>query len=134
MLVVPIEQSLLYVMPVYLAADAGGGLPEFRRVITVYGDTIRWASTLDGALDQIFGEGSAPDVDPDGLPETEDGRTIDELLADASERFDRAREALRNGDLAEYQRLLEEAEDIVDRALGLLVPDVEAALRGLSNG
>ncbi len=137
MLVVPIEQSLLYVMPVYLAADAGGGLPEFRRVITVFGDRVRWGATLDIALAQVFGESVGdPDVTPptDEPPTTDDGRTIDDLLTEASETFDRARDALRNGDLAEYQRLFERAEELVDRALSLLDPDLEAALRGMFSG
>lgn len=135
MLVVPIEESILYVMPVYLAASNGGGLPEFRRVITVFGDTIEWDATLEGALDLVFGgEGTQPDEPDDGLPQTEDGRAIDELLADASERFERARAALRAGDLAEYQRLLEEAEDLVNRAFALVDPDLNAALRGLLAG
>ena len=139
MLVVPIEESILYVMPVYLAAESGGGLPEFRRVITVFGDTIEWDDTLEGALDRVFGADESEDDDgddgaPDDLPETEDGRTIDELLADASVRFEEARAALRAGDLAEYQRLFEEAEDLVNRALELVVPSEEAALRGLVAG
>ncbi|HVR33304.1 MAG TPA: UPF0182 family protein [Acidimicrobiia bacterium] len=137
MLVVPIEESILYVMPVYLAAEAGGGLPEFRRVITVFGDTIRWDSTLEGALDQVFGAGAAPDPDEppdtDEPPQTDDG-TIEELLAEASDRFDRARLALRAGDLAEYQRLFEEAEDLVNRALALVDPSLDAGMRGLFAG
>ncbi|HSJ29286.1 MAG TPA: UPF0182 family protein, partial [Acidimicrobiia bacterium] len=132
MLVVPIEESILYVMPVYLAAsNVGGGLPEFRRVITVFGDRIRWDSTLDGALAQVFGESVPDPTPPDSgeLPEDEEGRSLDELLAAASERFEQARERLRSGDLAGYQRLLEEAEDLVNRALGLLDESLEAALR-----
>lgn len=136
MLVVPIEESLLYVMPVYLAAQNGGGLPEFRRVITVYGDTIRWDSTLDGALAQIFGDEEPPDPDTPGgeLPELPDGSTIDEVLEQAAQKFDQARAALRSGDLAEYQRLFEEAEDLVDRALSTLVPDLDAALWSPATG
>jgi uncharacterized protein len=130
MLVVPVEESLLYVMPVYLAAEAGGGLPEFRRVIVVFGDRIRWGATFDDALDQIFGDASAPTERPDDdLPSTEDDQTIQELLEEASVTFERARVALRNGNLAEYQRLFEQAEEIVERALALLDPELEAALR-----
>ncbi|MDX1448605.1 MAG: UPF0182 family protein, partial [Acidimicrobiia bacterium] len=130
MLVVPVEESILYVMPVYLAAENGGGLPEFRRVITVFGDRIRWDETLDGALSQVFGEASEQPDDPDA-PSVPSEDTIERLLADASERFAEARTALRNGDLAEYQRLLEEAEQLVNRALSLLEPDVDALRRVL---
>ena len=40
-----------------------------------------------------------------------------ELLSDASEAFDRADRALRSGDLAEYQRLIERAARLVQEAL-----------------
>ena len=127
MLVVPIGESVLYVQPVYLEAEQGG-LPEFRRVVVVHGDDIEWDDTLDGALAKIFGSadlaapapdddvddpGAAPDPDePAPLP-----RTVRDLLSDASDAFDRANEALRSGDLAEYQRLIEEAARLVERAL-----------------
>jgi len=42
---------------------------------------------------------------------------VRDLLSDASDAFDRANDALRSGDLAEYQRLIEEAARLVERAL-----------------
>src|SRR5207253_450009 len=37
---IPIDQSLIYIMPLYLAAEQGGALPELRRVVVVYGNSI----------------------------------------------------------------------------------------------
>ena len=125
MLVVPVDESVLYVQPVYLEAEQGG-LPEFRRVVVVHGDDIEWDDTLDGALAKIFGSaGAAPqpadeEEDP-SAPTPEDPAPISgdvgELLSDASDAFDRANDALRDGDLAEYQRLIEEAARLVEEAL-----------------
>ncbi|MBF2057872.1 MAG: UPF0182 family protein [Cyanobacterium sp. T60_A2020_053] len=56
LLVIPIEQSLLYVEPVYLEADQNS-IPALTRVIVVYENQIVMANTLRGALDSIF----APD-------------------------------------------------------------------------
>ena len=57
LLVVPIEDSILYIQPIFLEAE-GGGIPEFRRVIVVYRDQVEWSETLDGALEQVFGDGT----------------------------------------------------------------------------
>ena len=54
-LVIPIEESLIYVRPLYLKADAGK-IPELKRVIVGYEDTIAMERTLEEALAKIFGE------------------------------------------------------------------------------
>ena len=53
LLVIPIEQSLLYVEPVYLEAERNS-LPTLIRVIMVYENRIVMAKTLQGAIDAIF--------------------------------------------------------------------------------
>ncbi|MBE9063238.1 UPF0182 family protein [cf. Phormidesmis sp. LEGE 11477] len=58
LLVIPVDQSLLYFEPVYLQADAGA-LPELKRVIVAFKNTIVMRQTLPEALDAIFGTQSA---------------------------------------------------------------------------
>ena len=53
LLVVPIENSLLYVSPLYLRAKTGQ-LPELKRVIAAYGDRVVMDETLAGALAALF--------------------------------------------------------------------------------
>ncbi|MEX1126338.1 MAG: UPF0182 family protein [Acidimicrobiia bacterium] len=123
MLVVPIEDSLLYVQPIFLEAEEGG-FPEFRRVIVVYGDQVEWSETLDGALGRVFGgEGGEP-VPPTGP----DGATVGELLDQAAAAFDKADDALRAGDLSEYQRWVDEAQRLLEEAQSALEGAVEAAM------
>jgi uncharacterized membrane protein (UPF0182 family) len=60
LLVIPIEESLIYVRPLYLRAS-GGQIPELNRVIVAYKDGIVMAETLNEALDRLFpADGSAP--------------------------------------------------------------------------
>jgi len=61
MLVIPIEESLIYVRPLYLKADAGK-IPELKRVIVGYEDTIAMERTLEEALAKIFGEDAIQSV------------------------------------------------------------------------
>jgi uncharacterized protein len=61
LLVIPIEESLIYIRPLYLRAS-GGQIPELNRVIVAHQDRIVMAETLTAALDRIFpADGSAPE-------------------------------------------------------------------------
>src|SRR5258707_14085473 len=53
--VIPIENSLLYVSPLYLRATTGQ-LPELKRVIAASGDRVVMEETLEGALAALFKE------------------------------------------------------------------------------
>src|SRR5207237_783571 len=59
LLAIPIEQSLIYVQPLYLAAEQGA-LPELRRVIVAYGNQIAMEPTLEQSLSRIFAGRLAP--------------------------------------------------------------------------
>lgn len=55
LLVIPVNQSLLYVEPLYLQADTGK-IPELKRVIVATADEVVMAENLGLALTQLFGE------------------------------------------------------------------------------
>ncbi len=55
MLVIPLEESLLYVEPLYLEAE-DTGMPELRRVIMAYRDSIVWGENLQHTLSKLFGK------------------------------------------------------------------------------
>ena len=57
LLVIPIENSLIYVQPLYLRAETGK-IPELKRVIVAYENKIAMEETLERALSRIFGEGA----------------------------------------------------------------------------
>ncbi len=117
MLVVPIEESVVYVQPVYLEAETGG-LPEFRKAIVVFQDRVEWRDSLEEALLAVFGQATEPGEEPPPpgeLPPAPQG-TIAELLQQAADAFESADAALRRGDLAEYQRLVNEARSLIEEA------------------
>ena len=113
LLAIPIEQSLIYVQPLYLAAEQGA-LPELRRVTVVYGNQIAMEPTLEQALVKIFG-GRAPaatasEATPAAAPLDLTG-SVRALGQRALEIYTRAQQALRRGDWAGYgaeQKRLEE--------------------------
>jgi len=60
LVVIPIENSFLYVVPLYLQAE-GTNFPQLKRVIVATGDKVVMEPTLDGALAALFG---SPQVTP----------------------------------------------------------------------
>ena len=126
LLVIPIEESLLYVQPLYLRA-ANGRIPELKRVIVAYKDQKRdrivMAETLTDALAQVFsaepveGEGPArgttiseppPVAGSPAQPDTpapsgvRPGATCAELAAQARSHLTRSDNARRDGNWAQY--------------------------------
>jgi len=114
LLAIPIDQSLIYVQPLYLAASEQGALPELRRVIVAYGNQIAMEPTLEQSLSRIFG--GRPSVTAAAPPTPgapSDGATgVRQLVQRAWESWTRAQDALRRSDWAAYgaeQKRLEEA-------------------------
>jgi hypothetical protein len=109
LLAIPIEQSLLYVEPLYLAA-AKGSLPELKRVIVAFGNQIAMEENLETSLGQIFGApGKGPLVAraeipagqaPAPLPKREVG--VRALVDQAWQQYSRAQDHLRQGNFAAY--------------------------------
>jgi uncharacterized membrane protein (UPF0182 family) len=114
LLAIPIEESLLYVQPLYLAAERGR-LPELKRVITAYGNRIAMDETLEAALQQLFGARPAGPAAP-GVPAAAPvpgapSRTATEAL----EAFTRARERFGRGDFAGFAEELRKLEEALKR-------------------
>ncbi len=67
LLMIPIEDSFLYVEPIFLVATAGA-IPELKRVIVATGDRIAMEQTLDEALAAVFGEAEIMQAEFMGAP------------------------------------------------------------------
>jgi uncharacterized membrane protein (UPF0182 family) len=115
LLAIPIDQSLIYVQPIYLAASEQGALPELRRVVVAHGNQIAMEPTLEQALARVFAgrAGPAPAAVP-GAPAgpREPASGMAPLARRAWDTWQRAQDALRKGDWSQYgaeQKRLEEA-------------------------
>ena len=122
LLVIPIEESLLYVRPLYLRSS-GGRIPELKRVIVAYQDQIVMEETLNRGLVKIFGRTVAAALAPDlreagpaellaapgattgtGAPSATTALSPDlaKLAAQANDHYERATVAQREGNWALY--------------------------------
>lgn len=110
-LIIPIENSILYVEPLYLEATERGTIPQLQRVIVAYGNQLTMQETLSDALDVIFGVAERPRAgEATPLPLNE---TTGQKLARIAELYIKAQEALKAGDLGLYQQSVEEIGKLV---------------------
>lgn len=119
MFIVPIEESLLYIEPVYLEAT-NSSIPEVKRVIVAYGDRIAYEPTLAEALNSLFGEGSAEESpgsessSEGSAGSSQESMSQSEIISNAQEAFSNAQEAAQNGDWAGYGQYLSELENYLN--------------------
>ena len=129
LMVIPLEESLIYVRPLYLRAS-GGRIPELRRVIVAYNNQIVMEPTLEAGLARLFGSGAAPFPDaelalaeaPVGDEPATDRPSLEplppvagSLAAEAQGYYDRAIEAQRAGDWTTYGEQLRLLGDVLVR-------------------
>ena len=110
LLIVPIEDSLIYVQPLYLVATDKGGLPELRRVIVAYGNDVVMEETLEAAIQRLF-SGTLPSMRMLDKATAPAAMKPKELGSRALEQLRKAREAVRKEDWTAYGKYLKELED-----------------------
>ena len=98
LLAIPVEESIIYVEPIYLEASTGE-LPELKRVIAAYGKNVAMAETLDAALSAVFA-GRVTTARPE--IEITRGLSARELSRKALELYDQAQSRLRQGDFGGF--------------------------------
>jgi hypothetical protein len=129
LMVIPIEESLIYVRPLYLRAQ-GGRIPELTRVIVAYENRIVMEETLEEGLARLFAIGPgqarpaapqdtsapAPSATPQpAQPSAAAESGLPALAAEAQRHYERAVQAQRAGDWATYGEELRQLGQVLDR-------------------
>jgi uncharacterized membrane protein (UPF0182 family) len=127
LLVIPIEESLIYVQPIYLRAE-GGSIPELKRIVVAHENRVVMGESLDEGLNALFGSGAAAQarasvqdslstlgVEPSvvgggAVPPTgaAPSGAVADLLREAQTHYDRAIAAQRAGNWADYGREIDQ--------------------------
>ena len=112
LLVIPIEEALVYVQPIYLRAS-GGKIPELKRVVVAYQNKVLMRETFEAGLEGLFG-GNVPSASSSSAPRrsASDTALVDApapqplpsspLISQARQHYDRAIAAQRAGDWSTY--------------------------------
>jgi len=113
LLVIPIDNSLLYVEPLFLQSTETK-LPQLKRVIVSYGNRVVMAETLGAALESVFGKAAGPGTEPPpGETPPTDTATLAELVQRASTLYDEAQTAIQAGDWAGYGRIIDQLGEVL---------------------
>ena len=123
LLVIPINESLIYVQALYLRSE-GGGIPELKRVIVAYQDQVVMEETLEAGLARMFSGAASPAAvaaEPAPAVQPGGGRAAD-LSRQAVELYQSAVAAQRAGDWARYGAEFER--------LGEVLRQLQASLGG----
>jgi len=126
LLVVPFKNSILYVEPVYIATQNTSSLPELKRIIVAYKDSIAMEPTLEESLAKVIGAegGDVTTLPPDDNVEESEpaepdiGETAD-AIGNVIESYDKFRKAAQTNDweamgesLAELDGYMKELENL----------------------
>jgi uncharacterized protein len=120
LLVIPIEESLLYVQAIYLRAE-GGRIPELKRVVVAHENRVVMEETFERGLARLFGGQAEPDrtlpaarvaaaAGDSAAPAT--GRTA-ELIRQADAAYQRAITAQRAGDWTTYGEAIRQVGELL---------------------
>lgn len=122
---IPIEKSLLYVLPVYIKSTGTNSIPEMKRVVLGYGDKIVMEDTLENALSTMFqlkqpdnsqtqqNQGTGNSTGGTGTGKVTSN--VQDLIKKANDAFLKAKEAQQNGDWAQYGTYLKELEGYLNQ-------------------
>jgi len=105
--VIPIEEALIYVRPLYIRSESGK-IPELKRVVVAYENQIAMEETLEAAISKIFGgavpenRGAAGTAPAAPAPEQQAPSGTANLAKEAGDAYDQAMQAQRQGDWAKY--------------------------------
>ena len=122
LVVIPIENSFMYVEPVFLLAE-GVDIPQLQRVIVAIGDDISMQPTLDGAIQDLYGERAGfeaqriaaqvadPEFNPENIAIQQD--LPSEEMQELRGLWEDMRNALQNGSWVRYGEILAEIDELL---------------------
>lgn len=106
LLAIPIDDTILYVEPLFLEAAEQGALPQLQRVITAHNDRLTIQPEFSSTLDVLFGD---KEEKPVGLPPELPTGTLQE----AQSIYQAAQEALSQSDFVTYAEKMDELGELL---------------------
>lgn len=118
-IIVPIENSLLYLNTIYLKASTEHSMPEMKRVVMSNGDKIVIETSVDKALEKLFNYNNDSKTDNEAIDKEDKDAVIEANgsssdIKQAAELFNKAIEAQKNGDWATYGEYINELGEVLN--------------------
>jgi uncharacterized protein len=124
LLTVPVDESLLYVQPIFVQGSAPNSFPTLQKVAVFYNDKVGYADDLEAAIREVVSgqETAEPPPDDGGAqppppPDPGGDGSVQSLLRQADQAYKDAQQALTDGNLAEYQEHIDNMARLLQQAL-----------------
>ena len=114
--VIPIKNSLLYVEPIYIEAVNEDAIPQLKKVIVAYNNSVATATNLESALRTVINNESGTikiEVNEEVMDEPQD-LTIKELIEDIATTYEDVKQASKDGNWEEFGNKMKELEDKIN--------------------
>lgn len=116
-IILPIDNSLLYIEPVYLRASGKDSIPEMKRVIVSYGDKMILSQNIDTAMQELFNynqnDNSQPDSNQKNNDDLDDSKS--KMLQNIKNLYNKAMNAQKNGDWSKYGDYIKQLGENIDK-------------------
>lgn len=116
LLVIPIGDSIFYVEPVYITSQNSAGLPELKRVILAYGDTVVMETSLEKAFETLFKSNPQMPEDETAItPQQEEpvNQDLYSLSQELTEKYNQAKQFMTENDWENYGKAMKEVDALV---------------------
>jgi uncharacterized membrane protein (UPF0182 family) len=120
LLVIPIKDSLLYIEPLYISAESASSIPELKKILVVYENTVAMEDSLEEALLKVIAANVTSTAAPMPVEIGTEDMTLTELLKDTISHYEKAQEYLKTGDLENYGREMKIVDSLMERLAQLL--------------
>lgn len=124
LLTIPIDDNILYVEPLYIISQSRS-VPELRRVILFYNDVLVMESTLDLALEKLFGIKRDTQKPPGGedtpvTPQPGEDESLQELVSRINQVYLDMEKAAREGRWADYGTYNDQLGSLIEQLAGMV--------------
>lgn len=108
--IIPIKESLLYVIPLYVRANGENSIPEVKKIVLKNGEKIVMGNNMEEAISLLFANKPAQN----NQTNNQEVNDTTSNSGNAKEIYDKMIEAQKNGDWATYGDYLKKLGDIIN--------------------
>ena len=130
LLLVPFKDALLYVEPVYITSKNNASLPEVKRIVVAYKDSIAMETSIDKALEKVLSEASGTTAPQEGTQPAEPSGGSSGTTAVTPEELTDAKTAIQNV-LDAYESFKSSSQSNDWKAMGESLEDLDKKMKEL---